>query len=66
MVYCGRIWHVDLLVPHAGDAGVPVAELIDRGEAKVNYVEVNAPTGHDTFLINMDEMGPPIAEHLRD
>jgi homoserine O-acetyltransferase len=42
-----------------------VAELIDQGPAAVNYVEVNAPTGHDTFLINMDDMGPPIAEALK-
>ena len=28
------------------------------------YVEIDSPHGHDAFLINLDQVGEPIAEFL--
>jgi homoserine O-acetyltransferase/O-succinyltransferase len=39
------------------------AELTAVGTPST-YVEVDSPHGHDAFLINFDQVGPPIAEFL--
>jgi homoserine O-acetyltransferase len=39
--------------------------LVARG-ADAEYVEIDSPHGHDAFLINLDQVGPPIKRFLED
>ncbi|MFN7975605.1 MAG: homoserine O-acetyltransferase [Acidobacteriota bacterium] len=41
-----------------------LADLIARGGAPVTFLELDAPFGHDTFLIAVDEVGGAIRSHL--
>jgi homoserine O-acetyltransferase len=43
-----------------------LAELLGRGRGGVTYVELDAPYGHDTFLIEKESIGAAIREHLAD
>ena len=41
-----------------------LAELLEKGGAPTTYVELDAPFGHDTFLILRGPVGDPIKRHL--
>ncbi len=41
-----------------------IRDLIVAGGAACEYVEVDSPHGHDAFLINLDQVGAPIARFL--
>ena len=38
-----------------------IHELLAGGGTPSEYVEIDSPHGHDTFLINLDQVAPPIA-----
>ena len=39
--------------------------LVSQGTDS-KYVEIDSPHGHDAFLINLDQVGPPIKRFLED
>jgi len=39
--------------------------LVAQG-TQAEYVEIDSPHGHDAFLINLDQVGPPIKKFLED
>jgi homoserine O-acetyltransferase len=39
--------------------------LVAQGTT-AEYVEIDSPHGHDAFLINLDQVGPPIKKFLED
>ena len=41
-----------------------LADLLRRGGAKVTHVELDAPFGHDTFLIEIETVGGAVKSHL--
>lgn len=44
-------------------------ELVDRLQARglpARYVELDSPFGHDAFLLELDQLGPPIRAFLDD
>ncbi len=41
-----------------------ICELLAREGTPCEYVEVDSPHGHDAFLINLDQVGVPLAEFL--
>ncbi len=41
-----------------------IRDLIVAGGSECEYVEVDSPHGHDAFLINLDQVGAPIARFL--
>ena len=41
-----------------------IHELLLAGGTKAEYVEVDSPHGHDAFLINLDQVGPPVRAFL--
>ena len=41
-----------------------IHDLISAGGASSEYVEVESPHGHDAFLINLDQVGPPVQRFL--
>ena len=41
-----------------------LAELLEKGGAPTTYVELDAPFGHDTFLILRGPVGDPLKRHL--
>jgi homoserine O-acetyltransferase/O-succinyltransferase len=41
-----------------------IRELLTRRGTPCEYVEVDSPHGHDAFLINLDQVGGPLAEFL--
>lgn len=41
-----------------------LADLLRLGGASVTHVELDAPYGHDTFLIDIDRVGEAIRSHL--
>jgi len=43
-----------------------VANLLENAGGDVTYVEVDAPHGHDTFLVLVDEVGGPIKAFLEE
>jgi homoserine O-acetyltransferase len=43
-----------------------LAELLEKGGCPTTYVEIDAPYGHDTFLIARGPVGDPIKRHLED
>jgi len=43
-----------------------IARCLEPLDLKLTYLEIKAPTGHDTFLINVDEIGGAIERFLED
>jgi homoserine O-acetyltransferase len=43
-----------------------IRELLHRAGTPADYVEIDSPHGHDAFLINLDQVGPPIEQLLAD
>jgi homoserine O-acetyltransferase len=41
-----------------------VAHLLEQSGSDVTYVELDAPHGHDTFLVLVDEVGEPLRRFL--
>jgi homoserine O-acetyltransferase/O-succinyltransferase len=41
-----------------------IRDLLVHGGTFCEYVEVDSPHGHDAFLINLDQVGPPVAKFL--
>jgi homoserine O-acetyltransferase len=41
-----------------------LAEHLEKGGVDVDYLEIDAPYGHDTFLIDRDRVGGAIRAHL--
>lgn len=41
-----------------------VRDMINEVGGSCEYVEIESPHGHDAFLINLDQVGKPIAEFL--
>jgi homoserine acetyltransferase len=41
-----------------------ICEILLAGGAEAEYVEIDSPHGHDAFLINLDQVAPPIAKFL--
>jgi homoserine O-acetyltransferase len=41
-----------------------IRDLLVAGGTECEYVEVDSPHGHDAFLINLDQVGPPVAKFL--
>ncbi len=52
----------DLLYPNYQQRQID--ELLRSEGVDSTYVEVDSPHGHDAFLINLDQVGEPIAEFL--
>jgi homoserine acetyltransferase len=38
--------------------------MINDVGGSCEYVEIESPHGHDAFLINLDQVGKPVAEFL--
>ena len=41
-----------------------IRHLIASGGTPADYVEIDSPHGHDSFLINLDQVGPPVQRFL--
>lgn len=41
-----------------------IAHVLESGGSDVTYVELDAPHGHDTFLVLVDEVGEPLRRFL--
>jgi homoserine O-acetyltransferase len=41
-----------------------ICELLVEGGTECEYVEIDSPHGHDSFLLNFDLIGPPITRFL--
>ena len=41
-----------------------IAELVRDAGNSCDYVEIDSPHGHDAFLINLDQVGEPLAKFL--
>jgi len=41
-----------------------IHDLLLSGGTKSEYLEIDSPHGHDAFLINLDQVGPPVAQFL--
>jgi homoserine O-acetyltransferase/O-succinyltransferase len=41
-----------------------IRDLLVHAGTSCEYVEVDSPHGHDAFLINLDQVGPPVAKFL--
>ncbi|HQY15603.1 MAG TPA: alpha/beta fold hydrolase, partial [Ilumatobacteraceae bacterium] len=41
-----------------------IQQLITAGGTPAEYVEIDSPHGHDGFLINLDQVGPPVQHFL--
>ncbi len=41
-----------------------IHHLIASGGTPADYVEIDSPHGHDAFLINLDQVGPPVQRFL--
>ena len=41
-----------------------IHDLLLAGGTKSEYVEIESPHGHDGFLINLDQVGPPVQQFL--
>jgi homoserine O-acetyltransferase/O-succinyltransferase len=42
-----------------------ICEIINESGGSCEYVEIDSPHGHDAFLINLDQVGKPLAEFLQ-
>ena len=52
----------DLLYPNYQQRQID--EVLRSEGRDSRYVEIDSPHGHDAFLINLDQVGEPIAEFL--
>ena len=52
----------DLLYPHYQQHQID--QILRSEGVPSRYVEIDSPHGHDAFLINLDQVGEPIAEFL--
>ena len=43
-----------------------IREIINESGGSCEYVEIDSPHGHDAFLINLDQVGKPLAEFLQE
>jgi len=41
-----------------------IQQLIAAGGTQADYLEIDSPHGHDAFLINLDQVGPPVQRFL--
>ena len=41
-----------------------IHDLLLAGGTKSDYVEIDSPHGHDAFLINLEQVGPPLKAFL--
>ena len=41
-----------------------IREIINESGGSCEYVEIDSPHGHDAFLINLDQVGKPLADFL--
>ncbi|MFM7762953.1 MAG: homoserine O-acetyltransferase, partial [Acidimicrobiaceae bacterium] len=41
-----------------------IRDMINEVGGSCEYVEIESPHGHDAFLINLDQVGKPVAEFL--
>ena len=41
-----------------------IHELLLAGGTKSDYLEIDSPHGHDAFLINLEQVGPPVEAFL--
>ena len=41
-----------------------IATILEKAHLPVKYVEIDAPYGHDTFLIEVDAVGGPVKRFL--
>ena len=41
-----------------------IQAIISRNGVDCSYVEIDSPHGHDSFLLNIEQVGPPIARFL--
>ena len=41
-----------------------IQQLISASGVRCEYVEIDSPHGHDSFLINLDQVAPPIGQFL--
>ena len=42
-----------------------ICEIINESGGSCEYVEIDSPHGHDAFMINLDQVGKPLAEFLQ-
>ena len=42
-----------------------IRDIINESGGTCEYVEIDSPHGHDAFLINLDQVGKPLAEFLQ-
>ncbi|MET0324894.1 MAG: homoserine O-acetyltransferase, partial [Ilumatobacteraceae bacterium] len=52
----------DLLYPNYQQRQID--EILRSEGLWSRYVEIESPHGHDAFLINVDQLGPPIADFM--
>ena len=52
----------DLLYPNYQQRQID--EILRSEGLWSRYVEIDSPHGHDAFLINLDQLGAPIAEFM--
>jgi homoserine O-acetyltransferase len=41
-----------------------ISELLLAAGTHCEYVEIDSPHGHDAFLLNFDQIGPPVTRFL--
>ena len=41
-----------------------ICEMLRAGGTTADYVEIDSPHGHDAFLINLEQVAPPLATFL--
>ena len=43
-----------------------IADMLIAHGTPARYIEIDSPHGHDAFLINFDQVGPPIKRFLAE
>ena len=43
-----------------------IADMLVAHGTPATYVEIDSPHGHDAFLINFDQVGPPLKRFLAE
>ena len=41
-----------------------IDEVLRSNGTESTYVEIDSPHGHDAFLIDLDQVGPPVRDFL--
>lgn len=41
-----------------------IARLVGENGGRTEYVEIDSPHGHDSFLIELDQVGRAVSSHL--